>query len=41
MTCKERIWMLKLKEKLEKKPEYARRIGVEVVVQNHGEAKNI
>lgn len=41
MTCKERVWMLKLKEKLEKKPGYARRIGVEVVVQNHGDSKNM
>lgn len=41
MTYKERVLALKLKEKLEKNPEYAKRIGVEVIVKNCNETKEM
>lgn len=39
MTYKERVLALRLKEKLEKNPEYANRIGVEIALIRSEERK--
>ena len=35
MTVRERILALKIKEKLDKNPEYAKKIGIQVNIENN------